>query len=258
MGLHFVERMENMPKANFHSASSSKDAVGNQDEVVASAHPVRLAVFDFDGTSISAASPVLLVSHLMKQGMLKKRVVSRIMLWAAAYKLRLPLNESAVRGLVFTAFEGKSVTEVNEFMSNFYDETIEPLFRADADAAMRAHCEAGDVVMVVSASFEPIILRAMQKHPFAHQVSTRMKVSSEGTYMRRVEGLPVEGEEKLAAVKRFGDDQYGVGNWEIIAAYGDHHSDKTILSAAKQPYAVCPNNLLAKIAKENDWPILEW
>ena len=52
--------------------------------------PARLAVFDFDGTSIEGNSPVLLVQHLMERGMLRKRVIFRILLWAAAYKLRLP------------------------------------------------------------------------------------------------------------------------------------------------------------------------
>ena len=89
----------------------------------------RLAVFDFDGTSIAGNSPVLLVSHLLSRKMLKKRVVFRILLWAAAYKLRLPQNEAAVRGLVFTAFEGKPAAEVDAFLAEFYDERIAPLFR---------------------------------------------------------------------------------------------------------------------------------
>ncbi|MFR2865005.1 MAG: HAD family hydrolase, partial [Eggerthella lenta] len=122
----------------------------------------RLAVFDFDGTSIAGNSPVLLVSHLLSRKMLKKRVVFRILLWAAAYKLRLPQNEAAVRGLVFTAFEGKPAAEVDAFLAEFYDERIAPLFRPEADAAMRAHAEAGDTVVVISATFEPIILRAME------------------------------------------------------------------------------------------------
>ena len=167
----------------------------------------RLAVFDFDGTSIAGNSPVLLVSHLLSRKMLKKRVVFRILLWAAAYKLRLPQNEAAVRGLVFTAFEGKPAAEVDAFLAEFYDERIAPLFRPEADAAMRAHAEAGDTVVVISATFEPIILRAMEHHPFDNQISTRMSVATDGTYTRAVEGLPVEGEEKLAAVRRFGDSR---------------------------------------------------
>lgn len=68
---------------------------------------VHIAAFDFDGTCISGNSPVLLVRRLMKLGMLEKSVLARIMLWGIAYKLRLPQNESWVRGLVFRAFAGK-------------------------------------------------------------------------------------------------------------------------------------------------------
>ncbi|WP_302398249.1 HAD family hydrolase [Eggerthella sinensis] len=218
----------------------------------------RLAVFDFDGTSIDGNSPVLLVSHLMKHDMLRKRDVFRILLWAAAYKLRLPQNEAAVRGLVFSAFEGKPVEEVNAFLAEFYDERIAPLFRTQADAAMRAHAEAGETVLIVSATFEPIILRAMEHHPFERQISTRMCVASDGTYTRQVEGVPVEGDEKLAAVRRYGDEQFGPGNWELAYAYGDHHSDRAILAAAEHPRAVSPDRPLSRTAREKGWEILDW
>ena len=69
---------------------------------------------------------------------------------------------------------------------------------------MAATLQPGDTVVVISATFEPIILRAMERHPFDNQISTRMSVATDGTYTRAVEGLPVEGEEKLAAVRRFG------------------------------------------------------
>ena len=220
--------------------------------------PVRLAAFDFDGTSLDGNSPVMLVKHLAKLRMLNPTVLLRIGLWAAAYKLRLPQNEAAVRGLVFTAFEGKPAAEVDAFLAEFYDERIAPLFRPEADAAMRAHAEAGDTVVVISATFEPIILRAMERHPFDNQLSTRMSVATDGTYTRAVEGLPVEGEEKLAAVRRFGDSRFGPGNWELAYAYGDHHSDRAVLSAAEHPRAVSPDRPLARTAREKGWEILDW
>ena len=218
----------------------------------------RLAVFDFDGTSIAGNSPVLLVQHLMRRKMLKKRVIFRILLWAAAYKLRLPQNESWVRGLVFTAFEGHPVAEVDKFLADFYDERISMLFRPEADQAMRTHAEAGDIVVVISATFEPIILRAMEHHPFAFQISTRMRKAPDGTYTREVEGLPGEGEEKIAAVQRFGDERYGAGNWELAYAYGDHHSDRAVLAAAVHPRAVNPDRPLARTAREESWEVLDW
>ena len=123
---------------------------------------------------------------------------------------------------------------------------------------MRAHAEAGDTVEVISATFEPIILRAMERHPFDNQISTRMSVATDGTYTRAVEGLPVEGEEKLAAVRRFGDSRFGPGNWELAYAYGDHHSDRAVLSAAEHPRAVSPDRPLARTAREKGWEILDW
>ena len=124
--------------------------------------PAQLAVFDFDGTSIAGNSPVLLVRHLTSRGMLKPSAVLRIVAWALAYKLRLPQNESWVRSLVFSAFEGRPAAEVDRFLADFYDDAVSPLFRPAADAAMREHARAGHVVVVISATFEPIILRAMQ------------------------------------------------------------------------------------------------
>lgn len=223
-----------------------------------SARPAQIVVFDFDGTSIAGNSPVLLVSSLMKRGLLRKRVLSRILLWAAAYKLRLPQNEARVRGLVFTAFEGMPADEVDAFLAQFYDERIAPLFRSQADAAMRSHADHGDVVLVVSATFEPIIVRAMVHHPFSHQISTRMCTAADGTYTRVVEGLPVEGLEKLEVVRRFGDEHFGPGRWELAAAYGDHHSDRAVLKAAAKAYAVCPDRPLARTARSLGWEILEW
>lgn len=236
----------------------SKQDTSAEKPVQASEGRVRLAVFDFDGTSINGNSPVLLVQHLMNHKMLRKRIVFRILLWAAAYKLRLPQNEAWVRGLVFTAFRGHPAAEVDQFLADFYDERIAMRFRPEADQAMRKHAEAGEVVVVISATFEPIIIRAMQYHPFDHQISTRMRIAPDGTYTCEVEGRPVEGAEKLACVQRFGDEHYGPGNWELAYAYGDHHSDRAVLSAATYPKAVSPDRPLARTARERNWEILDW
>ena len=223
-----------------------------------SAGKARVAAFDFDGTSMDGNSPVRLVLYLIKKRMLPNVVALRIGLWALRYKLRLPQNEAWVRGMVFTAFEGKPVAEVNRFLSDFYDEDIASRFRPLADEAMKRHRQAGDVVLMVSATFEPIIERMMQFHPVDGQVSTRMRIAPNGTYTRRVEGKPVEGTEKLVAIERWCNERFGAGNWELAYAYGDHHSDRPMLEAAEHPFAVDPDNPLMRTAKAKGWPVLDW
>ena len=80
------------------SVASPADSSDDPSPFVQEDGLVHIAAFDFDGTCISGNSPVLLVRRLMKLGMLEKSVLARIMLWGIAYKLRLPQNESWVRG----------------------------------------------------------------------------------------------------------------------------------------------------------------
>lgn len=220
--------------------------------------PVRIAAFDFDGTSLDGNSPVMLVRHLAFSRMLRKRVVTKILLWAGAYKVRLPQNESWVRELVFSAFRGKPQGQVNGFLRDFYRSDVSPRFRAQAREVMAEHVEAGHAVVCVSATFEPIIAAAMTEHPIQYSLSTRMRVDDKGNYVDKVEGVPVEGAEKVVALKKFADEQFGEGGWELCWAYGDHHSDRTLLAAAQQGFAVTPDRPLTRTARDRGYEILDW
>lgn len=223
-----------------------------------SASKVKIAVFDFDDTSIEGSSPSWLVNRLIFERKISPLTTMKIGLWGVAYKWRLPQNEAWVRGQVFTAFEGKPKEEVDRYLVAFYDEYIAKRFRPKADEAMRKAAEEGCEVIVVSASFEPIVLRAMESHPFKYQISTRMKVAEDGTYTREVDGRPIEGEEKLVSLKHWCDGRFGEGAWVLEYAYGDHHSDEPLLAAANHPFAVSPNTGMSRIAKRRNWPILDW
>lgn len=218
--------------------------------------PVRLAVFDFDGTSLSGNSPVMLVFYLRKY--LRKSVLARIIAWGAAYKMRLPQNEAWVRGLVFSVFQGKPVKKVNEFLWRFYTEKVAPQFRPLAKECMQRHIDNGDVVVCVSATFEPIIAAAMTDHPIMFGIATRMAENPNGTYTDRVDGEPVEGPEKLGALTRFANEYFGEGAWKLEAAYGDHHSDRMLLAAAAHPHAVTPDKPLTRTAAHEHYSILDW
>lgn len=220
---------------------------------------VRIAVFDFDGTTIAGNSPVLLVRHLAARRMLRPSVLGRILLWGFAYKFHLPQNESWVRGLVFTAFEGMPKNEADAFLARFYDEKVDPIVRPAALAEIdRLRCD-GVHIVSVSATFSPIVARAVERrHLFDHFVATEMKVDDRGCYLPEVACTPTEGAEKPLALARYADAAFGAGKWRLVAAYGDHYSDRPLLEAADQPYAVTPGPTLTRYAKEQGWPILEW
>lgn len=219
---------------------------------------VQVAAFDFDGTCICGNSPVLLVRYLARNRRLAPSVVARIMVWAACYKARLPQNESWVRGLVFRAFAGRPVAEVNHFLADFYNAYIDDRFRPAAQEAMERHEAAGHAVVCVSATFEPIIAAAMERRPIQYAVATRMKVSAQGTYTDEVEGLPIEGAQKVEVLRALCDRLFGEDGWELAYAYGDHHSDRALLAGAKEAFAVTPDRPLTRTANAEGYEILDW
>lgn len=220
--------------------------------------PVRIAAFDFDGTCISGSSPKKLVNVLSRQRKLSLYKLLRIGIWGLAYKLNRPRDDEGVRTRVFSAFAGQSAVRVNELLCEFYDQRVDPFFRVDADACMYAHLEAGHAVVVVSASFEPIIASAMVGHPIQFALASRMKIDAEGRYTAEVDGLPTEGPAKLTVLQRFADAHFGEGLWELGWAYGDHFSDLKLLEAAEHPCAVTPDSKLEDAARERGWEILDW
>ncbi len=220
--------------------------------------PIEIAVFDFDGTSIAGNSPVILVRFLRHRGLLRKIVFAKILFWALRYKLRLPQNESWVRGAVFSAFEGRKKEEVDQFLEKFYDDHLEKLFRSQADDVINEHRSAGREVWVVSATFEPLIRQAMKMHKYTKEFATSMTVDNDGCYTCNVDGMPVEGQEKLIRVTTYANDIYGEGNWVISHAYGDHHSDRPLLRAAQHAYVIDPDRPLKRTAQEEGWEILCW
>ena len=220
--------------------------------------PQEIAVFDFDGTCIDANSPVLLVKYLLKNGKVRLSVLLRILAWGIAYKTHLPQNEAWVRSLVFASFEGMDKAEADSEMYRFYDDWIAAHIRKDALAVMQGHLDAGREVWFVSATFDPIIVRARRDIPFDHHVATKMKVDEQGRYTRQVEGRPVEGAEKLRQIEAHADEVYGPGNWRLTYAYGDHYSDAVLLAAAEHPCAVTPGPTLQRHAEKEGWEIAHW
>ena len=220
--------------------------------------PVELAVFDFDGTCIDGNSPVMLVKYLLRKGQVRPSVLVRIMAWGLAYKLHLPQNEAWVRSLVFSSYDGADKTVADEEMYGFYDTHVAKRIRAKALATMQEHLDAGREVWLVSATFDPIAVRANKDLPFSFHCATKMRVDENGKYTCEVDGNPVAGAEKLRLVEEHANATFGPGNWKIAYAYGDHYSDRPLLAAAEHPCAVTPGPTLERLAEKEGWDIQYW
>ncbi len=218
----------------------------------------KIAVFDFDGTCIDVQSGALFSRYLLTHGYLKPKTVIKLLRWAFRYLFHMKRSEDEPREALFADLNHMTGDEVDQLMVKFHDEIISSEYRKDAMDEIKQLQDQGYVVLLVSATFAPIARRAAEVLGIQTVLATEMQKDSEGHYTGKVEGLAVVGQEKTRAVERWANEHIGEGKWVIAKAFGDHYSDAYILDASSEGYAVSPGGTLKRIAKKNDWTILDW
>jgi HAD superfamily hydrolase (TIGR01490 family) len=240
---------QNVPNAPVDE--SKTDAKATRDALI------QVVAFDFDGTVLEGHSPVRLVRKLTANGVIPYRTAIKTAWWAVRYKARMKVEQERVREYLFGSFSHMPAEQSDKMMSDFYHDDLRRRLRPQALEALERHRKAGDVVVLVSASFLPILKEVAQDVKADWFICTQMEVS-EGAYTGNVEGLPPEGEQKLVQLSVWADERFGKGAWELAAAYGDHYSDEALLTAAQRAIAVNPDNRLERAAKREGWSIVDW
>jgi HAD superfamily hydrolase (TIGR01490 family) len=217
----------------------------------------RIVAFDFDGTMLEGHSPVRMVRRLVGRGIIPYRTALATLWWGVRYKLRIPVEQEEVREYIFKSFSYFPASEANSIMADFYGEDLRQRLRPLALEAIKRHQEAGETIVLVSASFLPILTEVCRDVGADWFICTQMEVE-DGYYTGNVQGLPPEGEQKLIQLTTWADAEYGIGGWELVAAYGDHRSDEPLLRAAATPVVVNPDTGLERTAKREGWRIVDW
>ncbi len=219
---------------------------------------IKLAVFDFDGTIIPVQSGARLGFYMTYHRKLKLTTSFRLLWWGFRYKLRLPFNEETSRKLIFKAFEGSDADEVDSYLDEFYKVCLKPYVREDIIDRAKKLKEEGNYIVVVSATFEPVLKSFIKDGVFNDVVGTKMLKNDNNCYTGEVDGVPCANEEKIARLAEYANEKFGRGNWCVEYVFADHHTDKALLSLAVNPVAVDPDNKLERYAKNKKWEIIKY
>ena len=218
---------------------------------------MRAAFFDLDKTVIAKASIAAFGRPLYRGGLINRRLVARAVVSQLIY-LHLGASEqklARVRESMLTLTKGWEQAQIREIVREALEETVEPIIYAEALDLIEAHRAAGYKVYLVSASPEDIVLPLAEHLGVDGAIARRPAVDEDGRYAGEME-FYAYGPFKAEAMRALADAE----GFDLAAssAYSDSYTDLPMLEAVGHPVAVNPDRVLAKVAQERDWEVMQF
>jgi phosphatidylglycerophosphatase C len=196
----------------------------------------RVAAFDVDGTLTTSDCVVPFLRRTAGTPALVGRLLTSPVVLASAALRR---DRDALKAAsAAAAFRGLPLEVVEADAARFAREVHEQRLRRDVAASLRRHVDAGETVLLVSASFE-LYLRPLGELLGAHDVlAVRLEVDDAGKLTGRLEGANCRGPEKVVRLHRWLDQHAGGRDGVHVTAYGDSRGDRELLADADEAHWV--------------------
>lgn len=188
----------------------------------------KLALFDFDGTITKEDTFI----EFIKFAKGEVRFITGFGLLAPILilmKLKLYPNWRAKERVMSFFFSGTSKLEFDTLCAEFASERVPGYVRSSALQKLHFHKERGDLVIIITASFENW-LAAWAKPVCDLLLGTKLEIKN-NTVTGKIEGKNCYGEEKVNRLRNALD----LSEFNEIHAYGDSRGDKEMLTFSTHP-----------------------
>lgn len=139
----------------------------------------------------------------------------------------------------------------------FMAEVIRPALKPQAQALVRAHQQAGDTVVIVTATNEFVTRPIAQAFGVDELIAVELQRDAGGWYSGDIHGVPSAREGKVTRVAQWlaacGLDW---GDLAHSTFYTDSINDLALMERVHEPVATNPDARLAAVAAERGWRIL--
>ena len=218
---------------------------------------MRAAFFDLDKTVIAKSSLVALGPEFHARGLLHRRTLVRAAVTQILF-MRFGADEeklTKIRRSVLRVTKGWDRDEVRDLVKSTITEVIEPLVYAEAQALIDYHRNRGDEIWLVSMAPEEIVQPFAELLGLTGAIASRATVDEDGKFTGEMEFF-AQGENKAVAIRELASAR----DIDLAAsyAYSDSETDAPMLFVVGHAYAVNPDRQLARIAHDNQWPILSF
>lgn len=216
---------------------------------------MALAIFDLDETLIHGDCASLWAVEMTKLGWADgEAFIAReqeLMHLYAAGKLAM----EDYMAFTLAPLVGRTAEEVAHVVEPFVEDVIEPIFYSDASRTLAAHREAGDRLLVISASAHFLVSAIAERFGIDEVLAIDLE-QQHGFYSGRTQGVLTYREGKVTRLHAWLAEQ----NENLTGAsfYSDSRNDLPLLQLVDRPFAVNPDPTLRAHAEQAGWPILSW
>ena len=217
---------------------------------------MRLTLFDLDHTLLDGDSDQLWCEFLMDRGVLPRdpfEVRNRQM--AQDYAAG-EVSAQAFCDFYIGTLAGRSAGEWQALRRDYVDERIVPRIPAAALELVARHRDAGDLVLLTTATCRFLSELSTVHLGIAQLIATECETDADGRFTGRSRGVPNMRDGKVQRLQQWlAAQQLMLADCESTL-YSDSINDLPLLSAVKRAVAVNPDALLAAEAATRGWPVI--
>lgn len=147
------------------------------------------------------------------------------------------------------ALIGKPRSKLIALAEEFAQKDVESGLKPGAIKALRAHQDAGDIVMIASAAVDIIVAPISRKLGVEHFVATDLGWTDEDTLALNFASKNCYGEEKLLRIKALIAQNPDLAALNPAISYSDSKADLPLLRFTNHGVAVDPNSKFQEIVK---------
>jgi len=204
----------------------------------------KVAAFDFDGTITRKDT----LWEFLKFSRTCRELIAGLLFLSpmlVLYKLKVIPNSRAKEKLFGYFFKGMELEEFNR-KGRAFSEKIEEMIRPQVFSILEKHQQAGDSVIIISASLENWIIDWASKKGIEQVLATKSEIDIHGKLTGRFSSPNCYGQEKVNRLSAFLPDRESY----YLYAYGDSKGDQELLQFADEGYLVTSSSCLLVKNKE--------
>jgi HAD superfamily hydrolase (TIGR01490 family) len=214
---------------------------------------MALALFDLDDTLLAGDSDHLWGHFLVAQGLLDRDFYAE-----SNERFYREYREGTLDIDAFLRFALQPLSAhprglMESLRERFVRESILPIMLPAALDLIAGHREAGDTLLIVTATNAFVAAPIAAAFDIRHLIATEPELA-DGRYTGAVAGIPAFREGKVRRL----DDWLAAHGEDLRGStfYSDSHNDLPLLKHVERPVAVDPDPRLRATAAELGWPIL--